>query len=189
MKTLLLFALSLWTISAHAWRCGTALIEVEDRQSDVLEACGEPTARYTQPVRYQLGLGDVHERRRYQTIDYWVYLTGRSQFARILRFEDGELTEIRRGDYGSAYEADPEECREHHQRIDLNQTKPELELRCGPPDKQYTVEEYELPLAAGDSHRLSRRVYVDEWIYYSGDLARVYRFENAVLKWQGKRDK
>lgn len=185
MKTLLAFILALWALQASAWRCGTALIEAEDRQREVLEHCGEPSARYSQQVRYELELGPIQERRRYQRVDIWVYITASNRFARVLYFEDGELQSIRRGDYGSEYRADPKYCQRDHINIQLNQTQPEIELRCGPPSEQQRVEEYTLPIAADNQQRLQREIVVDQWLYHKGDATRVYRFENGILKWQG----
>lgn len=189
MKTWLTLLLALWAIHANAWRCGTALIEVEDRQREVITRCGEPSARYTQQVRYELDIGPIQERRRYQRIDIWVYVTAGNRFARILYFEDGELKTIRRGDYGSEYRGDPKYCQREHINIQLNQTQPELELRCGPPDERQRLEEYTLPVAADEQQRLQREIVVDQWSYYAGNhRTRLYRFENGVLKWQGETD-
>ena len=189
MKSLLLFILALsWITPAWALRCGTSLVEEGDRRREVLEECGKPTAEYSQRVAYQLEIGDANERRRYQTIEYWVYIGDSNKFARILYFENGVLKLIRQGSYGREYDRYPGNCRRENISIEINQSKPELELRCGPADAKQVVEEYSRAVVLDNATRVLKTIVVDEWLYYRGDELWVYRFENGLLKWQGEKD-
>lgn len=187
-KFVVLALIALAASQSRAWRCNTSLVEAGDSQTQVLAACGKPAARFSQQVAYQLEIGNVHHRRRYQTIDFWVYISGANTFSRILYFEDGELKTIRDGSYGRDYDRDRSNCQRDNSNIELNQTKPELELRCGPADATQLVEEYSRAVVLNKSNRVLKRIVVDEWRYYGGKSLRVYRFENGVLTWQGDED-
>lgn len=189
LKPLLAVLLLLSAAPANAWRCGTALVQEGDTRKDVLQECGRPSAHFSQEVTYKLEIGTVHERRRFQTIDYWVYLTGPNRFARILYFEDGILKSIRRGDYGRDYTADRSNCQRENNNIDTNQSKPELTMRCGEPDRRRKLEEYTAAVVIDNGNRVFRDVVVDEWIYFDGDRLRTYRFENGLLKRQHEEDR
>jgi hypothetical protein len=92
---------------AHAFRCGTELVRLGDTPSDVRGKCGEPTdveVWYESIPGWRLGPYDMEPYRdtglpayRYEV---WTYNLGSSQFIRYLRFKDGRLVQITRGDYG-----------------------------------------------------------------------------------------
>ncbi len=189
IRLMLLLATLLSTTGAWAWRCGSSLIEEGDRKSEVLEDCGKPEARYSQQVAYELEIGASHRRRRYQAVDYWVYIPGWNRFARILYFNNGVLEDIRQGLHGRDYDGDPEHCRQGDS-IPINHTRPEVELRCGPADERQVIEEYTRPVTGDDNTRIVKNVVVEDWLYYddNNDVS-VYRFENGVLKWQGQKDR
>lgn len=188
-KALLILATVLSTADASAWRCGNSLVEEQDLKQEVQQNCGTPTARYFRRVPYELEVGDALKRRRYQTIEFWVYLTGRNSFARILFFEDGRLQKIRTGDYGDAYNRDADQCKQDSINTRIHQTQPELELRCGEPDASVHIEEYSEPVVLDDSSHIMRDVVVYEWLYFKEDQAFVYRFHNGILKWKGEVDR
>lgn len=188
-KALLPSLLLLCTTNASAWRCGSALVETGDYQKDVLADCGKPAARYSQQVSYDLDIGEIHKRRRYKTIAYWVYLPGPNKFARILYFEDSVLKSLRSGSYSREYQHNRANCLRENVSIRLDQTKPEIKLRCGPPDTERKVEEYSAAVVLDHRNRVFENMVVDEWTYTDNDTVWVYRFENGVLKWRGEKDR
>jgi Protein of unknown function (DUF2845) len=81
-------------------RCGSWLVQVGARLSDVLAACGPPTDR--SPTRHvvtfqQTGLGleeiVIHVKR-------WLYDRGPGQFVRVLTFRNGHVDTIALAGYG-----------------------------------------------------------------------------------------
>jgi hypothetical protein len=101
---------------SYGLRCGRELVEIGDHKYDVSEKCGQPNSierhlerrggqdsasigRRFAPNTLRLG------RQQYSEIDIsveeWIYDFGHSRFRQYLRFENGELTEIKslgRGD-------------------------------------------------------------------------------------------
>ena len=82
-------------LTQDSMRCGTNLVNVGDRQEDVLKMCGKPYAirDLSNPNGPQQIVGD-------QPVDYrpnieWIYHPGYGQFNRVLVFERGQLIEIK----------------------------------------------------------------------------------------------
>lgn len=185
MKLLFSFVvLSCIAIDAAAFRCGTSLVNENDTQTDVLKACGNPAIKYRQGVPFVLEVGDIHRRRRVVTVEYWVYLPGINEFARILTFENGTLKQITRGDYSSRYKTDPENCRRENSHVENGQTAAEIELRCGKPDFIEEIEEYSQAVGYDGNNRLFKQILVEQWWYQKNDTVRIYRFENGILRRQ-----
>jgi hypothetical protein len=91
--------------SAHALRCGTALVTAGDHKIDVLQKCGDPVSIDTRTA-YQV-IQKHHKHHTVQrelvipiTIEEWIYNFGPRQFMRWLRFENGRLVKIRALQYG-----------------------------------------------------------------------------------------
>ena len=94
------------------FRCGTNIISIGARKSEVLRKCGEPAStEIWEAVRYKGSLGsrpvlpDEDLPRSFLvkelvTIEEWEYNLGPGQFIRYLRFENGRLIRITTGDYG-----------------------------------------------------------------------------------------
>ena len=90
--------------SAHAFHCGSRIVTKGDHAVEVLEACGEPTYRQTQPAytgyrygtRFGLGLYYTEE----ILVEEWTYNLGPHRLMRVLRLEDGIVTAIRHLGYG-----------------------------------------------------------------------------------------
>ena len=81
-------------------RCGSWLVQVGSRLSDVLAACGPPTDRA--PTRHivtfqQTGLG-LEE--IVIDVERWFYDRGPGQFARVLTFRNGHVDTIALAGYG-----------------------------------------------------------------------------------------
>jgi len=94
------------------FRCGTYIISIGARKSEVLRKCGEPAStEIWEAVNYKGSLGsrpvlpDQDLSRPFLvkelvTIEEWEYNRGPGQFIRYLRFENGRLIRITTGDYG-----------------------------------------------------------------------------------------
>lgn len=85
-----------------AFRCGSELVERGDRKIEVLKKCGEPASvdeweeirrLSTIPGLTTSGLEKVR-------VEEWTYNFGPQRFLQIYRFENGEVVEMRFGDYG-----------------------------------------------------------------------------------------
>lgn len=88
---------------AFAMRCGNQLVHLGDRQYDVLSKCGEPDYREEREEELYFRFfrqGRFFEALEEVTVEEWTYNLGPHMFVRILRFEDGRLTEIETGGYG-----------------------------------------------------------------------------------------
>jgi hypothetical protein len=102
---LLAFLLGLLLASpAHALRCGQRLIAAGDHASRVLRFCGEPLAiesSYAQRLYvgdkatafFPYAFADVR-------IDEWTYNFGPQRLMRVVRIENGIVTDIRSIGYG-----------------------------------------------------------------------------------------
>lgn len=109
--TLLLTAASV--VKASDFSCGSKIITVRDRKSDVLRKCGEPShVEVWEEVRIKRDFGSRlletnmgFDRwplfvKELVTVEEWEYNLGSTRFIRYLRFEKGRLTRITEGDYG-----------------------------------------------------------------------------------------
>lgn len=93
--------LSLCSFNAvSAMRCGHDLVELGDYKGDVLARCGEPESVET---RTKIIGSTLHHPRRTLDIqqfeeiqiEEWIYNFGASRLQQYLRFENGELKEIK----------------------------------------------------------------------------------------------
>jgi Protein of unknown function (DUF2845) len=105
-----LFALGLGLAAAsqaHAFRCGTKLVNEGDTRSEVVAHCGEPaeierrSAILRRPLAWYDGrLYTVGEGFIEIPVDVWIYNLGPRRLMRRLRFEDGRLVDIETLGYG-----------------------------------------------------------------------------------------
>lgn len=114
MRSRLLIALLcsffLWLdLPALAFRCGTDLVREGDSQEEVLRKCGEPTEVESWHERWPTGYTGYQ---RYSgsppphydypgnlvEVELWTYNLGSTKFIRYLRFQDGVLVRITKGD-------------------------------------------------------------------------------------------
>jgi hypothetical protein len=100
-STTWILALSLCSFNAgSAMRCGHKLVELGDYKGDVLALCGEPESVETRTKIVSSTLHHPHrtlDLQQYEEIqiEEWVYNLGSSRLQRYLRFENGELKEIK----------------------------------------------------------------------------------------------
>lgn len=105
---------------AEAFRCGTRLVSRGDPLPKVLNFCGEPAGRQErviyrsgrtrQPVTTTLppGIGARDEVVAYErslvevVVEEWTYNLGPRKLMRLVRFEDGFVTEVTTLGYGYA---------------------------------------------------------------------------------------
>jgi hypothetical protein len=161
-----------WLLTATAeasLRCDGRLVQVGDRQYDVLRLCGEPG--YRTPLYFLGGYAPVWV----PQVEEWQYNFGPHRLIRVLRFQDGRLTQIRTGGYGYHTPA-AERCAPHTLRRGL--TLLELLGRCGEPDhREARAHQF------GFDHRLhpplSMVVPVEDWFYTFGD-GQFYRVVRIV---------
>jgi hypothetical protein len=70
-----------------SFRCGTKLVQVGDKQSDVLSKCGQPTSQ----AEGRLGTGGS---------DRWTYNRGSTQAMVVVRFVGGKVSSIESAERG-----------------------------------------------------------------------------------------
>jgi hypothetical protein len=111
---LLMMVMLMASNEAAAFRCGTRLVSVGDSKYEVLWKCGEPTwveswvEKRIQPYSvepfsdgYRFYLpSPTFATVVYVNVEQWVYDQGRTQFTRVLTFENSRLARIEMGDYG-----------------------------------------------------------------------------------------
>jgi Protein of unknown function (DUF2845) len=90
---------------AHAFRCGSKLVNEGDTRSQVLAKCGPPTEAMEHAPVYRSGTW-IHGR-RYNLgydievlVETWIYNLGPHKLMRRIRFEDGLVVEIETLGYG-----------------------------------------------------------------------------------------
>lgn len=99
---------------AGAFRCGNRLVTEGDSMGSVLVKCGSPDVKHVSRSETHTGYRErtVRVRRNMWVtrgaadsatvqIETWIYNMGENRMTRVLTFEDGILTEIAAGDYGS----------------------------------------------------------------------------------------
>jgi hypothetical protein len=86
-----------------AFRCGSGLVEKGDRKIEVLKKCGEPASvdeweaiRRTPASRFGLRTSGLEKVR----VEEWTYNFGPQRFLQIYQFENGQVVEMKFGDYG-----------------------------------------------------------------------------------------
>jgi len=83
-----------------ALRCGHKLVDLGDYKSKVLALCGEPESVETRTKIVGSTLHHPHRTLDIQQfeeiqIEEWIYNFGSSRFQKYLRFENGELRELK----------------------------------------------------------------------------------------------
>ncbi len=112
----LLAVLLFFSGSAAALRCGRDLVELGDYKDDVYAICGEPESvtthteirgnrNYAEGSQYfgngarypnsAIGYGQDNFRQVEIMVEEWIYNFGRSRLKQYLRFENGQLKEVR----------------------------------------------------------------------------------------------
>jgi hypothetical protein len=119
LPTLLLAALALLVAGpAEAFRCGSRLVSRGDPQAKVRNFCGDPagmqeriiyrSGRTRAPITSELppGVGDRNEVVAYDrslvevVVEEWTYNLGPRKLMRLVRFENGFVTEVKTLGYG-----------------------------------------------------------------------------------------
>jgi hypothetical protein len=101
INTIWVLVLSLCSFNAiSAMRCGHKLVQLGDYKGDVLARCGEPESVETRTKIVGSTLHHPHRTldiQQYEEIqiEEWVYNPGPSRLQQYLRFENGELKEIK----------------------------------------------------------------------------------------------
>ena len=88
---------------AHAFRCGTRIITRGDHAEKMLRFCGEPASVQTrlQTRGYVSDLGRVFPGIVEEVvIEEWTYNLGPHQLIKVVRLENGFVTEIKQLGYG-----------------------------------------------------------------------------------------
>lgn len=117
-----IFALTLVTFTepAFALRCGNRIVSEGDHQSKIHKYCGEPTAvtyrtvyrsgipatqlRQSSKFHREFDAGDellVHQRSLVEVqVEEWTYNFGPRRLMRVIRFENGVVTDVSHLGYG-----------------------------------------------------------------------------------------
>jgi hypothetical protein len=88
---------------AHAFRCGTRIITRGDHAEKMLRFCGEPTSVQTrlQTRGYVTEFGRVFPGVVEEiVVEEWTYNLGPRQLMRLVRLENGFVTDIKQLGYG-----------------------------------------------------------------------------------------
>ncbi|MFI3156013.1 MAG: DUF2845 domain-containing protein [Methylococcaceae bacterium] len=86
--------------TAFAMRCGHNLVDVGDYKNEVLAKCGQPDSVEThtkivgRTLHYPYRTLDLQQYEEVQ-VEEWIYNLGSSRFQQYLRFENGELKEVK----------------------------------------------------------------------------------------------
>lgn len=100
MKALLLTLLSLVPLAASAetFRCGNSIVSSDSSVADLLQKCGEPTARKTETrdVMSRNRNYDLLVKSGETTIETWVYDRGSQAKPMVVTIIDGRIKSIER---------------------------------------------------------------------------------------------
>lgn len=86
--------------TAFAMRCGHSLVSEGDYKEEVLAKCGQPDSIEThtkivgKTLRYPYRTLDLQQYEEVQ-VEEWIYNLGSSHFQQYLRFENGQLREVK----------------------------------------------------------------------------------------------
>lgn len=174
VRSLILAALALLAMPAHALRCGTDLVREGDPAYQVRRDCGKPDWVGT----YHWGHGGHAE--------VWHYNFGPNDLMRILHFRDGRLQRIETGGRGFVEPDSTDACRPTD--ILQGMSAHELLRRCGRPIQRegpyvkYLSDRPTRPHAA--RRHAFHRAFVEDWYYDfgSGYLPRRLRLVDGVVK-------
>lgn len=86
-----------------AFRCGNELVEKGDRKIEVLKKCGEPASvDEWEEIRRLPGFrfGFPTDGLEKVKVEEWTFNFGPQRFLQIYRFENGEVVDMKFGDYG-----------------------------------------------------------------------------------------
>jgi hypothetical protein len=164
--------------TAHAFRCGGALVDEGDSKAEVMIKCGEPDWK----TRWSEDLVDAADSafRITSEKERWLYNLGPKRFIRILLFEDGRLVEVSTGERGFPDSGDPGQC--DLDNVSLGTSDFSVQMKCGAPlfidtrHKEFLLAEHRGPA------RLVRK-RIEEWTYNLGptQFLRTLVFENGDL--------
>lgn len=167
--------------AALALRCGDQLVSLGDSKVEVSAKCGEPMLR-TQHNESVEETDGTTKHRFTKSIDEWTFNFGPSEFIYFLRFENGQLADLRSGGYGSAKGSSLDSCR-HGQLLSMGDSIGEALLKCGEPALK---EQREDKIIETVSNKTKRResVVINDWTYNFGPKNFLYflRFENGRIK-------
>ena len=176
----ILAALMLAAPAAHAFRCGGALVDRGDTKAEVLIKCGNPDWKTQWSEDFISDPGGASALRVSSENERWVYNLGPKSFMRILRFENGRLTEVTTGERGFPEGGDPGRCDLEH--ISPGSSDFSVQMTCGAPmfiDSRYR----EVLLATKNGPARLVRQRIEEWTYNLGptQFLRILVFENGDL--------
>jgi hypothetical protein len=161
--------------AADLMRCGSRLVGAEAPAEEVRRVCGEPD--YVD--RWSSAGGELAGPPLAGT-EEWYYNFGPSQLLRILRFQNGRVTDVQSEGYGFGI-GGSHSCSPYD--VDEGMSKYRLLENCGEPESRRA--EYLLrPLGGARDSRLRRglaHVYTEEWVYNFGasHLKRAVTLENG----------
>ena len=85
-------------MNSFALRCGNRLVSRGDRKIEVLEKCGEPA--FVEEWREEFEIFKGRKGRKYKSIrnlyiEEWTYNFGPRKFMRVIRFENGLVSDVK----------------------------------------------------------------------------------------------
>ncbi len=85
---------------AETFRCGDRVVSLGDTKADVIIKCGDTDLKDSHEESIIKSI-DANTKQKVKVIvDEWTYNLGPESLIRILRFENGELVDIKTGGYG-----------------------------------------------------------------------------------------
>jgi hypothetical protein len=96
----LLLAVFCITVYADSVSCTGGIISTGDRSADVYAKCGSPDFRDSHQEEVVQRIDADTKKKVYITVEEWTYNFGPNQLIRILVLKNGEVVEIRTGNYG-----------------------------------------------------------------------------------------
>jgi hypothetical protein len=87
-------------VYADSLSCSGGIISTGDRSADVLGKCGAPDSKDSHLEEITQRVDADAKQKVYITVEEWTYNFGTNQFMRIVVLRNGEITEIRTGNYG-----------------------------------------------------------------------------------------
>ena len=181
---ILLLVTGLLPLQAHAdsISCDGGIVSDGGSAVDLIIKCGKPEWKESYQEEITDQVNPNLKQRAYITVEQWTYNFGPQQFLRIVTLQNGVITGVRTGTYGTAKNSVAPGPACGDRIISVGDTKTDILIKCGEPFYKSSHQE-DLKERFDDSSSRKVIVAVEEWTYNFGpqQFLRVITFRNGTV--------
>lgn len=167
---------------ADSISCDGGIVSDGGSAVDLIIKCGKPEWKESYQEEITDQVNPNLKQRAYITVEQWTYNFGPQQFLRIVTLQNGVITGVRTGTYGTSKNsvAPGPACADRV--ISVGDTKTDILIKCGEPFYKSSHQE-DLKERFDDSSSRKVIVAVEEWTYNFGpqQFLRVITFRNGTV--------